>query len=153
MLVRYLPMASRSDIDHPSLGHLGYDEELDWYSAQVTVDGQTADLRINCDGVSGDPPALPHAVRIAGTLEDLCRAAKECAVRDLLELKNDNWRNEDEPEVDAEQFKRLMRLEGIVVYGDGRAEFYHLDGDLFWGHCILVQMRADGRFEDAHIAG
>ena len=140
-------------MDHPTLGHLEYDEQVDWYSAKVTVDGRLADLHIHCDGASGEPSAIPHAVRIARKLDPLCRAAKECAVRDLLELKNDTWRDEDEPELSVEEFKRLMELEGIVVYGDGSAEFYYLDGDLFWGHCILVQMDADERFDNAHIAG
>jgi hypothetical protein len=146
-------MPSYKALDHPSLGHLEYDKELDWYSTKLSVDGESVDLRIHCDGAAGEPPALPHAARIAGKVEHLCGAAKECAVRDLLGLKNDGWRDEDEPEVGAEQFKRLMRLEGIVVYGDGSAEFYHLDGDLFWGHCILVHMDVNERFKDAHIAG
>lgn len=147
-------MTSRTDTDHPSLGRLAYDEQLDRFSAKVMVDGRPADLRIPCDGTAaGEPPALAHAVRIAGKLEHLCAAAKDCAVHYLLELKNDTWRDEDDPEVNADEFKRLMELEGIVVRGDGSAEFYHRDGDLFWGHCILVHMDADERFDNADIAG
>jgi hypothetical protein len=146
-------MPSRTALDHPSLGHLEYDKRLDWYSTKLALDGESVDLRIHCDGAAGEPPALSHAARMVGKVKELCRAAKECAVRDLLDLKNDTWLDEDEPEVDAEQFKRLMRLEGIVVYGDGSAEFYHLDGDLFWGHCILVHMDASERFDKADIAG
>ena len=146
-------MARRTDIDHPTLGRLEYDKKLDWYTAKVPVDGRVAELSIPCHGAKGEPPALRHAVRIAGRLEKLCRAAKERAVRDLLALKNERWRNEGEPEVDADEFRRRMTLEGIVVNGDGSAEFYHLDGDLFWGHCILIRMDKRGRLQKAAIAG
>jgi len=143
-------------MEHPLLGHLEYEEDLNWYTAKVTVDGRTADLRIHCGSRTdshSEPPALAHAVRFVATIDRLCQTAKECAVRDLLGLKNDDWRGDDEPEVDVGEFKRLMEIEGIVVHGDGSAEFYYQDGDLFWGHAILVYMRADGRFGNASLAG
>ena len=146
-------MASRTDINHPQLGNLAYEEDLDWYSGSLPVDGQTAGLKVHCHGAEGEPPALPQAVRIASEIQRFAAAAKDRAVRDLLALKNDSWRDADEAAVSAEEFKRLMRLEDVVVYGNGRAEFYHSDGDLFWGHCILVLMETDGSFKDAHIAG
>jgi hypothetical protein len=146
-------MGSRSDIDHPALGRLEYDEDLDWYSGKVSVGGRPVDLRIPCWRVSGEPPALSHAVRIADKIADRCRAAKECAVRDLLELKNHTWRGEDEPKVSADEFKQRMELEDIIVDDDGSAEFHHRDGELFGGHGIVVEMDADGRFKRADIAG
>jgi len=141
------------DIDHSILGHLEYDDRLDMYSTKVVFDGQLADLRLHNGGALGEPPSILHAVRIASNIDQLGLAAKECAVIDLLELKNQDWREEDEAEVTGDEFKRPMRLEGIIVYTNGRAEFFYLDGDLFWGHCILVQMDAGGRFDNAHIAG
>ena len=31
-----------------------------------------------------------------------------------------------------------MKIESITVHPDGGFEFWHNDGDLFWGHSILI---------------
>ena len=31
-----------------------------------------------------------------------------------------------------------MTIESVTVYSDGEFEFWHSDGDLFWGHSIQV---------------
>jgi hypothetical protein len=31
-----------------------------------------------------------------------------------------------------------MRLKSVTVYPDGSFDFWHDDGDLFWGHSIQV---------------
>jgi hypothetical protein len=46
-----------------------------------------------------------------------------------------------------------MSLESIVIYPSGGAEIYYGDGDLFWGHTILVGLTEDLSFRDATIAG
>lgn len=38
----------------------------------------------------------------------------------------------------AEQFKARMKLEGITPHPDGPFDFWHDDGDLFWGHSIQI---------------
>ncbi len=146
-------MASRPDIDHPSLGRLQYEEKLDRYTANVMVTGRPVQLRIRCDGVGEEPSAIAHAVQIAGNIDELSLAAKECAVSDLLELKNESWRAKGEPKVSEAMLFKLMKLGSIVVFSDGRAQFYYSDSDMFWGHTIIVRMGADQRFHDAHLAG
>lgn len=146
-------MGSRTDMEHPQLGHLEYDDDLDWYAGKLTVDGGRADLFVHCRGIAGEPPAMRDAVRIASAIDRLSAAAKECAVRDLLGLKNDEWLDADEEAVSADEFIRRMRLDGVVVYESGHAEFSYVDGELFWGHGIMILMESDGSFRDAHVAG
>ena len=52
-----------------------------------------------------------------------------------------------------EGFRAAVRLRTVSVFEDGSAEFYFADGDLFWGHTILVGMNKEGGFEGATIAG
>jgi len=69
----------------------------------------------------------------------------ECAVRDLLDLKNDVWLQDGESVVTTDRFRSLLKLQDIVVKKDGKIEFWFDDGDLFWGHAICVKgSLADG---------
>jgi hypothetical protein len=82
--------------------------------------------------------ALESAERLWSEQEAWSERIQAFAVDRLLELKNESWLDEGEAEVTAEEFRRRMRLELIVVWPDGRFTFWHQDGDLFWGHSIQV---------------
>ncbi|OAI46466.1 hypothetical protein AYO44_11310 [Planctomycetaceae bacterium SCGC AG-212-F19] len=45
---------------------------------------------------------------------------------------------DDEVELNAKQFKARMTLEAITVTPSGSFDFWHNDGDLFWGHSIQI---------------
>jgi len=55
------------------------------------------------------------------------------AVEKLLERKNEIWLDEDESEVTHVEFKSRMVLQSITVSPDEEFNFWHDDGDLFWG--------------------
>jgi hypothetical protein len=148
-----MAMKNRPNIDHPALGRLEYDGELDWYTGALPLGDRSIELRIHCEGADGEPPAMGFAVKIAARLDALRRSAEDFAVSELLALKNNTWLDDDQAEVSADEFKRLMTLDSVVVHADGSAAFYHSDGDLFWGHCILLRMGPDERFTVAEIAG
>ena len=75
------------------------------------------------------------------------------AVADLLALKNDVWREEDEALVDAAQFVARMVPEALSTYPEGDFDFTFQDGDLFWGHVILVGGTLAEGVTEAQIAG
>ena len=60
------------------------------------------------------------------------------AVKQLLPLKNDTWLGDDEQPLSAKQFQARMKLDSITVSPDGSFDFWHDDGDLFWGHSIQI---------------
>ena len=78
-------------------------------------------------------------------------AARRFAAAELLDTHNGSW-NEGEP-ISARGFADRMKLESVGIDADGGASLYYHDGDLFWGHCIIVSVAADRAFEDATIAG
>lgn len=47
----------------------------------------------------------------------------------------------------------LIAFESISVYPDGDFQVYFMDGDLFWGHCIIVDGNLNGTFSSAQLAG
>lgn len=61
------------------------------------------------------------------------------AVSKLLPLKNDTWLKENESQWSEDTFLKTYSLESILISEKGRFEFWHRDGDIFWGHFILIQ--------------
>lgn len=47
----------------------------------------------------------------------------------------------------------FFSLSELAFRNDGSIEAYYDDGDIFWGHCIIVRMDKNGNIEDAEIAG
>ena len=88
------------------------------------------------------PDELEKALRTAHSLwqnqSKWNERIRNYAVQELLPLKNDAWLGEGEAELSADQFDGRMMLESVTVYPDGSFEFWHNDGDLFWGHSIQI---------------
>jgi hypothetical protein len=76
---------------------------------------------------------------------------REAIVADLLPLKNENWLDAGEAPLTAEAFLAPIRLSSIVVGAERFVQFYFYDGNLFWGHSIVVTR--DGDRLEAEIAG
>lgn len=61
------------------------------------------------------------------------------AVKELLPLKNESWLEENEKPWSKERFLKTYKLESIWISKDGQFQFWHEDGDIFWGHSILIE--------------
>jgi hypothetical protein len=122
-----------------------WETEAEWlgHEVRLTVSGDGEDLE----------EALRNAQKLWEAQDSWSTRVKEYAVTELFELKNDDWLEEDEEEVTPEQFKARMRLESITMDADGEFEFWYADGDLFWGHSILVSGSLDEGPNDADIPG
>ena len=71
----------------------------------------------------------------------------------MLDTANDWLGDADEEPITAEQFADRITLSELAFRNDGSIEAYYDDGDIFWGHCIIVRMDKNGNIEDAEIAG
>ncbi len=147
------------DIEHPELGTLRYEEEYDWYKGQIKVlqfrclDSDVS-IQLSIDEEGEVASSLKRATDFVGELGNHAELVKKYAAQKLLELKNETWiDDEDEEPLTSTQFQQRMTLESISIDSEGEISFYHNDGDLFWGHCILVTMDSKNHFIDAEIAG
>ncbi|MGV0102499.1 DUF2262 domain-containing protein [Nostoc sp. DSM 114160] len=140
------------DIKHEFLGYIRYNSELDWYDSQVVFYETQLTISISTDDNDKVKSALDRASSVVQELKHHAKSAKEYAVQQLLKLKNDTWLDEDET-LTSEEFKNRMTLEGLVFFPDGEAEFYYNDGNLFFGHCIIIKMDKNDCFVDARIGG
>lgn len=142
--------SEKSPLVDPLLGTLEWDDTINWYCGEVQVATASFDLILNADEV---PSALLRAKQIVENFEQYRKMIAEYAVEGLLELKNDVWLGEDEKEFSAEEFKAKMTLKTITVESDGDVIFWHHDGDLFWGHSIMVCIDASDNCTDIDIPG
>lgn len=141
------------DLTHPTLGLLRYNPEYNHYKGQITFQQRQVLIYIETDDRDNITSLLDRADRCFCQLDIYAENAKDYAVWGLLEIKNQSWLDEDEEPLTAEQFKTCMTLESLVISSDGGVQFYYNDGDLFWGHCILIIIDSSDRFVKAEISG
>lgn len=119
-------------------GTLTLNRVLDSWDGTAVWVGDTIDLTVE----GADEEELAAALQTAGALWDDEEGWNErieaFAVQELLSLRNDNWRAEGEQPLTPAEFRARMRLISVTVYPDGSFDFWHDDGDLFWGHSIQV---------------
>lgn len=135
------------------LGTLEWDDNLKWYRGKVRIADASFEVSLNPYEGTDASSALLRAKQIVENYERYRKMAADYAVNGLLELKNDNWLEEGEMELSADQFKTSMKLEEITVEADGDVTFWHHDGDLFWGHSIQVCIDANDKCTGTDIPG
>jgi hypothetical protein len=129
------------------------------FGATIVALGRGVSISVAVDTQGSWEVALRRAVTVVRQLDAYVARAKEHAVSELLELKNDGWLHDGEPPVSAEAFQGLMQLEGLTFYHEGSVVLYFEDGEnaersgLFCGHAIVVSMDSDDQFTRATIEG
>lgn len=77
---------------------------------------------------------------------------KKYAAENMLEDAN-SWNDDaDKPHINEEEFAKLITLESISIQGyEYNITFYFDDGDIFFGHSIIVESDSNFNFTDAYI--
>jgi len=123
--------------DDDQFGTFTFDRTVSWYAADVEWGGEEIQLTLNAT----DPEEIAACLEAARELwanESSWKARiEDYAVQELLPLKNDAWLGE-ETEFTPDAFKQKMTLQSISIHPDGEFDFWHDDGDLFWGHSIQI---------------
>lgn len=115
-------------------GPLTLDRRVNWFEGQAEWNGQIVALRIEPDSNLDLVNQLKTADALFGNSVQWGEQIKRFAVEEKLALASD-WQ---EREVSEEEFLQRMRLESISIQPEGQFEFWHDDGDLFWGHSIQI---------------
>ncbi len=136
-------------------GTFTLDRRVNWYEAQTFWGVNSVCLSLSSDGDDGTFPqnSLAYARLLWSNQERWDGKIRDYMVAELLELKNDSWLDEDESELSREEFLQRVSLESVTVGPNGRFEFWYADGDLFWGHSIMVSGSLDGGLDSADIHG
>lgn len=120
----------------PVLGTFELDRQVDWFTGRVVWADKS--IWLNLAGSEDAKQALKTAHTLWNNQSVWNRRIRAYAIEKLLPLKNDAWLNEGEVELTAADFEKRMSLESITVNADGSFDFWHNDGDLFWGHSIQI---------------
>jgi len=145
-----------------ALGDFELDRSLGWFSGRVRSGGVdvAASLAIDDGSIEGSETcraALARLVELVGELPEADARWRAFAASKLTDLAGD-WQQDDEDPTSVEPittraFTQRIRLDDLTIAADGSVTSYYDDGDLFWGHAIIVEVAMDGTPTDAHIAG
>ncbi|MCT4595465.1 MAG: NADAR domain-containing protein [Anaeromicrobium sp.] len=80
---------------------------------------------------------------------------KAYACDELLTLKNNVWLDEEEGEVKLTEleFKERMSLDILELHDDNRYTLWYDDGDMFFGHVIVIEGDFENGFTSVQIEG
>lgn len=137
------------DVPDPNFGAWIFDAMSRSYSASVEQDGVV--LRYTLRGEE-TTPRIARADEHRRSAKTLIQEACHIAADKLLQKANE-WAKSNDPPVyyTHESFIARMTIDTIEVDAD-RFIYYFDDGDLFWGHSIIVTVLDDGT-TDAEFAG
>ncbi|MFO1442407.1 DUF2262 domain-containing protein [Bacillus sp. Bva_UNVM-123] len=139
------------------LGKFELDKSIKLFEKEISWAGEEGTLYFDWDE---DENTMKSALKTAYTLfneqDDWNRKIRMFASEELVDLANDWLQDNDEAEIEEitkEMFVNFMELSSISVYPDGEFEIFFFDGDMFWGHSIIVDGNINGEISSAHIAG
>ena len=151
------PAANLSDsFVHPQFGEFVYDFGLHWYIGKLCH--QNASIMVYLDEKEHVETLTALSKNFTGFFKD----ALQYAAAELSALGNDwcydSWINNGFEEADyialtPEAFIARLTLSTMHLCEDGSYIISYDDGDVFWGHSILVSGTLSEGFTDASIAG
>jgi Uncharacterized protein conserved in bacteria len=139
------------------LGRFELDKSVKLFEKKISWAGEQGKLYFDWDA---DENRMKSALETAYVLfkeqDEWNRKIRMYAADELVGLANDWLQDKEEAEIDEitqEMFVDFMKLDSINVSPDGDFEIFFFDGDMFWGHCIIVDGNISGDFTSAYIAG
>ena len=130
---------------------LAYDKKRGNYEGKVEIEnGYFIDITISTESYDKDL-VFKLAENTFKKIRVMNESYNEIIAEDLLKLHNEVW-NEGKI-ISKNEFKKRINIQGILIFGEGNAELYYDDGDLFWGHTIVVDVNENGLYQEAQIYG
>lgn len=140
-------------IQTEQFGELRLNRSVGWFEGEADWNDKSVRFTFEVD----DSKQLAATLQVAEQLWSDQRGwemkVNAYAVQELLSLKNECWLGEDEAPLTPVQFLTRMTLVSITIRPDGKFEFWHNDGDLFWGHSIQISGSLDKGLQYADIPG
>jgi hypothetical protein len=141
--------------DDALFGKFTLNRRSNCFVAETTWMGAVTQLSLQSDEKEAEFPqgCLEQARLLWKDANRWDREIQTMMLRELLDLKNGNWLEEDEKELTAADFLSRVSLSSITVDPKGTFEFWYDDGDLFWGHAIMVSGSIEEGLREAGIHG
>ncbi|MBL9161026.1 MAG: DUF2262 domain-containing protein [Verrucomicrobiales bacterium] len=137
----------------PLLGKFVLNRGLNWFESTVDWCGSPISLTINAEIPIEVEKSLVGAKELWDSQEEWHQRVLTCASKHLLSLKNEGWLQMGEPDLTEGEFLKMLTLESISIEPDGLFEFWFDDGEIFFGHSIMVSGTLAEGPKDAGIHG
>ncbi|QAA33652.1 DUF2262 domain-containing protein [Clostridium manihotivorum] len=138
------------------LGQFELNKSIKIFDKKIQWNGEEGSLSFDLDEEDNMKASLETARVLFKDQKQWDDKIRGYAADKLLDLANEWLQDNDEADIDEitkEMFVNFMALESITVYPDGKFDMFFFDGDMFWGHCIIVTGNINGEFDSAEIAG
>lgn len=141
------------------LGEFSLDKEYNSYSGEIDWLGE--DVSVTIEGDDNDEVTqrcFSHLSTMVKNTQDFDQKMRQFASEKLLENAQE-WQDDSdevgelEPLTNESFIARISLSELAITDDEGNFSAYFDDGDLFWGHVIIVDGNVNGDFDDAYIAG
>ncbi len=140
-------------IPHQVFGDFTLNRSVRWFTARPIWRGTTIDVTVGAtDDDRLHPETLAETEAFWADIDDWYPRYVECAVEHLFDLKNESWLNDNESPLTVEEFAIRLRPSSISIE-DNEAVVFFDDGDVFFGHSIIVSGPIDTGPSDAQLAG
>lgn len=133
-----------------------YDEEMKCYEGSITIADKTVSVHLPL-AEAAELPKMMSAMdkQLKGKFYE---KAMQAMYSTMIKLKNEVWLGEDkdgneEPPLTSEEFAERVTISSISFYEDGSATIYCNDGDVFFGHCIVIETDRNGIYKKSNLAG
>lgn len=140
-------------VTSPRFGDLVLDRRINWFEGETLWNGQAVRITFDTDSSLDIKHGLAVAEQIWDHQREWQDKVENFAVQELLPLKNDSWLDEGETPLNPNDFKSRMTLKSISIHADGSFDFWHDDGDLFYGHSIQISGSIESGLTLADIPG
>ncbi|MEI0476879.1 DUF2262 domain-containing protein [Brachyspira pulli] len=138
------------------------DEELGNFELDKSIDMFSKDIEWNDDNISVLFKNIDEEVnkrsadiirKIFTNKKDIDKKLKDYISENMLEDAN-SWNDDDDkPNINKEEFIKLITLTSINIIYEDNITFYFDDGDIFSGHVIAVDSDYDFNFAEPYIIG
>ncbi|WP_160676315.1 DUF2262 domain-containing protein [Clostridium sp. C8-1-8] len=138
------------------LGQFELNKSVKIFEKEIQWAGEEGSLSFDLDEEDNMEASLETARVLFKDQKNWDNKIRSYAAEKLLDLANEWLQDNDEAKIDEiteEMFVNFMELESITVYPEGKFDMFFFDGDMFWGHCIIVTGNINGEFDSAEIAG
>ena len=135
------------------IGLVRFNEQLQGYYGEYKTASLSFKVFIDTDSRKKTIQVLSFVHKVISDFKTFDESARNFAAEELLALKNDAWLDEGEAIVSKEDFISKMLIESITFEENKQFQICYNDGELFWGHSIIVDINKKGMPNKAEIYG
>jgi hypothetical protein len=135
------------------LENLEIDERIEGsYKGSFTFLGHDVRIHIDPDGEKLED-AIALAKNILSSLEEYDKNGRSYIIENSLQSYNENWREDDEPILSADEFDQNLQLDAINFLSTDSVDFFYSENNMFGGHSLIPQIFDGENFEYLQMYG